>query len=153
MLARDVSEVANRFTTGIDPLLPRSAAAAYRMANWVNQRVVPANLVLVMPEQSWLIHCHTADILQAVAISGIGTSFYPNGLPRDRFVYDTSLDAGKFLVVDDFTRKWIQENPHERRIVDEARLRWPIVYKAGEYTIYGNPQFGAGQKRGTPNQG
>jgi 4-amino-4-deoxy-L-arabinose transferase-like glycosyltransferase len=136
----DVAAARGHFKTGIDPLLPRSAAGARAMAAWVNRRVAPSSLVIVMPEESWLIDCRTADLLQAVAIHGEGTAFYPAGLQRSRFVYDTSLTAAKFLVVDDYTRAFDAENYPERALTLFAQSHWRIAYRAGEYAIYANPR-------------
>ncbi len=139
MLASDVTGAGGRFKTAIDAALPRSPAAAHAMADWVNARVAPSSLVIIMPEESWLIACRTTDLLQAVAISGHGTSFYPSALPRSHFAFDTSLSAATYLVIDDFTRRWIAENVRERALATFARTHWQTVYHEGEYTIYANP--------------
>jgi 4-amino-4-deoxy-L-arabinose transferase-like glycosyltransferase len=139
MLATDLTQVQGRFVTGLDKLLPQSAAEAQSMADWVNLRVHPDDLVLAMPDIAWLFHCHSADLLQAVAITGVGTSFYPSGLGSARFAYDTRLQAARFLVVDDFTRLWISQNPPERSLVTQAARSWAVVYRRGEYVVYANP--------------
>lgn len=139
MLARDVAEVRGHFTTSINGFLPRSPIEARRMAAWVNRRVTAGDIVIVMPETSWLFHCRTTELLQAVAISGHGTAFYPSGLDRARFLYDTELSAARFLVLDDFTRLWIKENAAERALVSTAKAHWQLVYKHGEYLVYANP--------------
>jgi 4-amino-4-deoxy-L-arabinose transferase-like glycosyltransferase len=139
MVAGDVASVRGHFTTSINPLLPRSATEARAMAAWVNRRVAPTSLVIIMPEEAWLIDCHTSDLLQAVAIHGEGTSFYPAGLEKSRFAYDTSLSAATFLVVDDFTRKFDAENGRERDLVAYAASHWRMAYGHGEYAVYANP--------------
>jgi len=130
-----------RFTTPIESALPRSPAAARAMAAWINSHSQPTDLVLAMPQISWLLHCRTAELLQAVAITGAGTAFYPAGLPSDRWAYDARPRAARYLVVDDFTHAWIRENRAERAIVQSARARWPVVYQGGEYTVYANPLY------------
>ncbi len=139
MAVADVTSVRGRFTTGISSLLPRSALDAREMTSWVNARVGPKDLVLVMPSTSWLFRCRTADFLQAVAISGQATAFYPAGLSRGRFLYDTRPAAARYAVVDDFTRLWVRENVPERLIVDKVIADWPRVYRLGEYAVYQNP--------------
>jgi len=129
------------FTTPIESALPRSPAAARAMAAWINSHSQPTDLVLAMPQVSWLLHCRTAELLQAVAITGAGTAFYPAGLPSDRWAYDARPRAARYLVVDDFTRAWIRENRAERAIVQSARARWRVVYQGGEYTVYANPLY------------
>lgn len=130
-----------RFTTPIESALPRSPAAARAMAAWINSHSQPTDLVLAMPQISWLLRCRTAELLQAVAITGAGTAFYPAGLSSDRWAYDARPRAARYLVVDDFTRAWIRENRAERAIVQSARARWPVVYQGGEYTVYANPLY------------
>jgi hypothetical protein len=138
-LAYDVAQATGAYATAIDLTLPRSTRDAQRMAVWVNQHTSPSDLVIVMPQTAWLLHCRTAELLQAVAISGHGTAFYPDGLGPERFAYDARLAASRFLVVDDFTRLWIRDHPLERSLVTTARDGWRVAYRHGEYTVYANP--------------
>jgi 4-amino-4-deoxy-L-arabinose transferase-like glycosyltransferase len=119
--------------------LPQSPAAARAMAAWVNARVRPQDYVIAMPQIAWLLHCRTAEILEAVAITGQGTAFYPAGLSPTRFVWDPRLQAARYLIVDHFTRLWIASHPAERALVRHAQTRWRLVYRQGEYAVYANP--------------
>jgi 4-amino-4-deoxy-L-arabinose transferase-like glycosyltransferase len=141
MLAADLQGAGAGFATALAPTLPGSTGEARRMADWVNARCRPTDLVIVMPTTAWLFHCRTADLLQAAAIEGRAAGFYPAGLDPKRFQYDTHLDAARYLVVDAFTMLWIADPGarEERRLVGLARRRWPVVYRRGEYTIYRNP--------------
>jgi len=139
LLLSDLGSVRAGFTTGLQPTLPRSAAAARRLAAWMNARVRPGDLVIAMPGIAWLFHCRTTELLQAAAVSGHGTSFYPDGLSMARFVYDPRLEAARYLVVDRFTRLWATEHPQERALIARAKYYWPIVYRGGEYVVYAHP--------------
>ena len=140
LLLSDLGSVRVGFATGLQPTLPRSAADARRMAAWVNARVRPGNLVIAMPGIAWLFHCRTTELLQAAAVSGHGTAFYPDGLSMARFVYDPRLDAARFLVVDRLTRLLAAEQPQERALILRAKYYWPIVYRGGEYVVYAHPK-------------
>jgi hypothetical protein len=139
MLIGDVASANSTFTTPLKPVLPRSAVQARRLADWINARVRPTDLVIAMPEISWLFHCRTTELLQAVAVTGRATGFYPAGLGPKRFVYDPRLDAAHYLVVDSFTRLLITEYSDERALVRTAQTAWPVVYKQGEYVVYAHP--------------
>jgi hypothetical protein len=139
MTVIDVRGVNGQFTTAISALLPKSTSEARDMAAWVNARVTPTDLVLIMPSSSWLFHCRTAEFLQSIAISGHGTAFYPDGLHRDRFAYDTRPPAARFVVIDNFARLWIRESAPGRVIVNGVVKGWPRVYVLGEYAVYQNP--------------
>jgi 4-amino-4-deoxy-L-arabinose transferase-like glycosyltransferase len=140
MVLDNTASVNGTFATPLKPVLPRSAADARRLAGWINGRVAPTDLVIAMPEIAWLFHCRTAELLQAVAVTGQGTVFYPAGLGPERFVYDPRLDAARYLVVDTFTRQLIAEQPSERVLVRAAQATWPVVYRQGEYVVYGHPR-------------
>jgi hypothetical protein len=127
------------FRTPIDGVLPRSTSQAVSMAAWLNSRVRSSDLVLAMPQVSWLFHARTAELLQAVAITGRPSAFYPAGIPASRWVYDVHVLAARYLVLDRFTNAWIAQNAPERALVLEARHGWRLVYAAGEYRIYENP--------------
>jgi len=125
--------------TAIPGLLPRSTVAATRMATRVNSCLRPDDLVLAMPQISWLFHARTAEVLQAVAVTGQASAFYPAGEPSSRWVYHPFLAAARYLVVDDFTRAWIARQAPERALVQKAQATWRRVYEGGEYTVYENP--------------
>jgi 4-amino-4-deoxy-L-arabinose transferase-like glycosyltransferase len=135
----DVRAAATRIQTPIEGLLPRSTADAQAMAGWLNARLHPDDVVLAMPQVSWLFHARTAELLQAVAITGRASAFYPAGIPRWRWVYDVHLAAARYLVVDTFTRIWIRQNSPERALVRRAEHTWRLVYAHGEYQVYENP--------------
>jgi hypothetical protein len=138
-LNRDVRLALTRFATPIDGILPHSTADAAALARWINEHVGPHDLVLAMPQVSWQFRSRTAELLQAVAITGRGTAFYPDGLAPRRWAYDVHLAAARYLVVDAFTRVWITESPGERALVQQAERSWPLVYSRGEYRVYQNP--------------
>src|SRR5438067_3033767 len=103
----DARAATTHIQTRIEGLLPRSTSDAQAMAGWLNARLHPDDVVLAMPQVSWLLHARTAELLQAVAITGRASAFYPAGIPRRRWVYDVHLAAARFPIVDAFTRSWI----------------------------------------------
>lgn len=135
----DAHAAATRWRTPIEGLLPRSTAQSQGTAAWLNARLHGDDVVLAMPQVSWLLHARTAEILQAVAITGRPSAFYAAGIPASRWVYDVRLAAARFLIVDDFTRAWIAQNAPERALVRRAEGAWRLVYARGEYRIYENP--------------
>jgi 4-amino-4-deoxy-L-arabinose transferase-like glycosyltransferase len=135
----DVRAATTRIQTPIKRLLPGSTADAQAMAGWLNARLHPGDVVLAMPQVSWLFHARTAELLQAVAITGQASAFYPAGIPRRRWVYDVHLAAARYLVVDTFTGIWITQNSPERALVRQAERTWRLVYAHGEYQVYENP--------------
>ncbi len=136
---QDIAAASSGFHTPIDGLLPRSTRGALALAGWLNRRVQRDDVVLAMPQIAWLMHARTAELLQAVAITGQGSAFYPAGIAPRRWVYDVRLAAARFLIVDDFTRAWIAQSPAERALVQRARRSWTLVYARGEYQVYENP--------------
>jgi 4-amino-4-deoxy-L-arabinose transferase-like glycosyltransferase len=135
----DMRAATTRIQTPIEGSLPRSTADAQAMAGWLNARLHPDDVVLAMPQVSWLLHARTAELLQAVAITGQASAFYPAGIPHRRWVYDVHLAAARYLVVDAFTRIWITQNSPERALVRRAERTWRLVYAHGEYRVYENP--------------
>lgn len=122
--------------TPIDAALPRSAVQARAVAAWVNRRVQPTDLVLAMPQISWLFHARQSEILQAQAIEGQAVAFYPAGLARSRFVYDVHVRSARYLIVDDFTRQWIAALPQQKTLVVQIEQHWCVAYRLGEYVVY-----------------
>lgn len=127
------------FHTPIDGLLPRSTADAEAMARRLNARLHPGDVVLAMPQVSWLLHARTAEILQAVAMTGQASAFYPAGIAPRRWVYDVRPAAARFLVADGFTDAWIAQNIPERLVVRRVERTWRLAFTQGEYRVYENP--------------
>jgi hypothetical protein len=115
----------------------------------LNARLHPDDVVLAMPQVSWLFQARTAELLQAVAITGRASAFYPGGIPRRRWVYDVHLAAARYLVVDTFTCIWISQNSAERALVRRAEHTWRLVYAHGEYQVYENPAHAASSLQAT----
>ncbi len=134
----DARAAAAGFHTPLDPVLPRSTGDAVAMAAWLNERARPTDVILAMPGVSWLFRARTAELLQAVAITGRASAFYPAGIPERRWVYDVHVSAARYLVVDDFTRAWIAENADEGVLVRSVERSWRRVYARGEYRVYEN---------------
>ncbi len=122
----------------IDPYLARDVSAAQAAIDYINQRVGPDDVVLASPQIAWALRCRSADLMQAVAFQGLATAFYPAGLPRRRFAFEPSLSRARFVVIDEFLRRWAQEMPAERALLADAGS-WPRVFQDGEYEVHERP--------------
>lgn len=112
---------------------------AESVANFVNVNASADDVVLASPSILWLLHAQVADFQQAVAINGHKTQHYPAGIPRDRFLFDCSLENADFVVLDSLWRGWAsQMMPEVAQIVTEVET-WPLALKAGDFEIYRNP--------------
>jgi 4-amino-4-deoxy-L-arabinose transferase-like glycosyltransferase len=112
---------------------------AKSVANFVNANTSADDVVLASPSILWLFHAQVADFQQAVAITGRRTQHYPAGIPRDRFLFDCSLENANFVVLDPLWRGWASQMMLEvAQMVTEVET-WPLALKAGDFEVYRNP--------------
>jgi len=112
---------------------------AERVAHFVNTHTSADDVVLASPGILWLFHAQVADFQQAIAITGHKTQHYPAGIPRDRFLFDCSLQNATFVVLDPLWRGWAsQMMPEVAQMVAEVET-WPLALKTGDFEVYRNP--------------
>jgi len=112
---------------------------AENVANFVNANASADDIVLASPSILWLFRAQVADFQQAVAITGHRTQHYPAGIPKDRFLFDCSLENADFVVLDPLWRGWAsQMMPEVAQMVTEVEA-WPLALKAGDFEVYRNP--------------
>ncbi len=143
-LAGDAAGLASTFTTRQDAILA-TPADANRAAAFVRSHASAGDLVLASPNVAWMFDApggrtRGADILQSLAQTGSAAAFYPAGLAHSRWVYDVSLRAARYVVVDDLLRA-LAKPDQERGLVPvlEEVQSWRVVFVAGQYTVYERP--------------
>ena len=145
--ASDAVSLAGTLTTPQDSLLatPADAQATIQFTLAHAQR---GDLVLASPQLAWAfdqpvnaqgraLGVSGADIVQTVAYGGQTAAFYPAGLPRDRWAYDISPSAARYVIVDDLLRQLAAPDqlPALAPILKQVE-RWPVVFRRGQYTVY-----------------
>ncbi|HEX2349841.1 MAG TPA: glycosyltransferase family 39 protein [Ktedonobacterales bacterium] len=145
--ASDAVSLAGTLTTPQDSLLatPADAQATIQFTLAHAQR---GDLVLASPQLAWAfdqpvnvqgraLGVSGADIVQTVAYGGQAAAFYPAGLPRDRWAYDISPSAARYVIVDDLLRQLAAPDqlPALAPILKQVE-RWPVVFRRGQYTVY-----------------
>jgi len=117
-------------------------AEARPVAEYMNARVKPTDLVIVTPAMSWLIQARTADIQMSVAATGQGTVHYPPNIPPERWLYSPAVEGARYVVLDSFWRTWgVVSIPGLDSLIAQIQ-RWPQVFQAGSLSVYQNPAFG-----------
>jgi hypothetical protein len=100
---------------------------------------VPGDLVIASPAFGWLVRANVAEFEQVVAAAGGQTVDYPTDVPADRFAFDVSVRAARFVVVDRVWQYWASVYmPEVRKLQDEAK-GWPLALQVGEFRVYENP--------------
>jgi len=138
-LARSAGAVATTFQTRFDWALVTDQSAARAAAQHVNTRVTSDDLVLISPHVAWLYRGRTADFFQAVAWTGQGVAFYPPRMAQSRFVFEPSVDAARYAVVDPFWLRWADASPPLAAITARI-LAWPEELRVGEVSVRRNPR-------------
>jgi hypothetical protein len=118
----------------------RSVEDAGHLIAFLNQLIARDDVVLASPQIGWALNARVADFQQSVAYVGGNTIHFPNNVPRNRFLYDISLDNADYVVVDDLWREWAAKNIGAVKDMMEMIESWPVIYQAGEYQVYENPE-------------
>jgi len=109
-------------------------------AEWLNDRLSPDDLTIANINLAWLLHCRSADLLQATAWQESSAIFLGNSFTHERFRYPVDVDKAKFVVIGDIDQRWTLAQPNVDKVL--ARLiaeKWPVVWQGKYYTILGNP--------------
>ncbi|HEX6819047.1 MAG TPA: glycosyltransferase family 39 protein [Ktedonobacterales bacterium] len=140
------SDLAGSIPTRQDSILaaPTDAQSAMR---YVLARARPRDLVLASPALAWRFDhpddapaLQGADILQSAAFEGDAVAFYPKNLPPTRWAYEVSLAHARYVIVDDLVRQLAVPGQADALIpILKHVQQWPVVYTAGQYTVYERP--------------
>lgn len=134
-----VSSVQSPLATRLDYVLARKPTDALAVTDFINANAQPDDLVLASPALVWRIHAHAADFEQALAYQGEYTLNYAEGLPRERFAFDPSIDKATFIILDPIWRNWAAEvMPALKPYIVEIET-WTRVLHRGDYDVYRNP--------------
>jgi 4-amino-4-deoxy-L-arabinose transferase-like glycosyltransferase len=118
----------------------RSVEDAGGLIVFLSRRIGHDDVVLASPQIGWALDARVADFQQSVAYVGGNTVHFPNNVPRSRFLYDVSLDNADYVVIDDLWRDWATKNIEAVNEMMETIRTWPVIYQAGEYQVYENPE-------------
>ncbi|CAN5764316.1 hypothetical protein BH09VER1_BH09VER1_51020 [soil metagenome] len=111
-------------------------------AEWLNARTKPNDLVIVNHNLAWLLHCRTADLIQAALWQGWPTVYFEHGLKRERFRYPADFEEARYLVVGDVDERWTLKQLNISEITERlSQENWPVVWRGRYYTVYANPRF------------
>lgn len=133
--------VQGQFGTVIDPFLI-DAADARAVTDYVNQHSLPDDYVLTSPALAWRLNTRTADFQMAIAATGQATPHLPNNIPPARFVFDPRHTNARYVIIDPLWNRWaVIHVPQVTQIMDDVQT-WPLVFSAGEITVYENPHPG-----------
>lgn len=126
------------FPTAIDPVLVHPQHAR-EVAEFINARIQPDEVVIASPPVGWMIHANAADFQMMIAYGGVGTPHLPVDLPRDRWVFDPSLANARFVVTDPPWFNWgVLHVPGLDDALEEIQT-WPVVFTRGDLTVYEHP--------------
>ncbi|HLY25971.1 MAG TPA: hypothetical protein VKQ72_06505 [Aggregatilineales bacterium] len=134
----EIDHVRSVFPIAIGPFLT-DPAQAQQVATYLNANTQPDNLVIITPAVNWLLDARTADLQMSIAATGEGTVHFPPHIPMDRWAYDPRLDKARYVVIDNFWKRWAIPNiPQAGTIIDEVE-RWPEVFQTSDFALYRNP--------------
>ena len=110
-------------------------------ARWLNDRTQPQDLIIANSSITWLLQSRCAPLMQVVTWYGLPTQGYENGNARERFRYESSLEAAKFVVIGDIDQRWTFGEPNVKILIEKFQTQgWPVVWKGNYYLILANPR-------------
>jgi hypothetical protein len=137
-IAQSISDTRTGLHSPSDALTvdPEDALA---VADYVNRRVRPGELVIASPALGWLLHANVAELEQVVAADGGLTIDFPPDVPADRFAFDMHPGRARFAIVDPVWDNWAAVYmPDVKALRDEVE-KWPLVLHQGGIRVYEKP--------------
>ncbi len=137
-LRKTIHQVQDGYTTAIEPFLV-DPDAARQVADHINARTVPGDLVITTPVLVWMLDANAVDFQMSVAATGLETVHMPASVPEERFVFDTNFRRARYVVVDDIWRTWgMLWIPTADDMLREVES-WPLELDANSLKVYRNP--------------
>jgi len=120
----------------------QSPAEVEAAAAWLNARTGPEDTLGGNANIAWLLKARTIPYMQMINWYGIPTQGYENGIARERFRFDASLENAKFAVIGDIDQRWTFGEPNVIQLAQRMEAgHWPIVWQGEFYQILANPRF------------
>ena len=113
--------------------------ARYKVADFVNERVVGDDVVLTDSHLSRMINSKTSVLIQAAAFKEESIAYMPSDLSKDRFLFNCSHRNAKFIVMVNGTREWAMNHTALVKIMNEIQ-NWS-TNEINNYLIYRNPHI------------
>jgi 4-amino-4-deoxy-L-arabinose transferase-like glycosyltransferase len=111
-------------------------------ARWLNLNAQPDDLIVANSNIAWLLKSKNVDFLQAVVWKGLPTTYFADGLPRERFQFAADLELAKFVVIGDIDWAWTFYQMNVDTLLKQlSREKWKIVWQGNHYLILRNPRF------------
>ena len=109
--------------------------------SFLESNLSPADVVIASPQILWAVPALKADFAQTIAFNE-GDAGVLQILDRNRFIYDCSTEAAKFVVLDplvfDYATLLV---PDLRKVIVEVKT-WNLAYQTDGYLVYINPLYG-----------
>jgi 4-amino-4-deoxy-L-arabinose transferase-like glycosyltransferase len=113
---------------------------AGQVADYVNGRTSPDDVVLVSPTIAWLVHARAADFQMAVAATGKATVHFPANLPPSRFRFDPRLENARYVILDPLWQGWASDQmPEVAEMVQAVQKGWILEKRFGKFQVYRQP--------------
>ncbi len=126
----------------IKPWTTQSVAEVLEVAEWVNTHTSGSDLVIAHHNIAWLLHCRTADYLQATTWFSFPTWPFEKPLPKEEFFYAPDPAAAKFAVVADIDRRWTFSQPNVMKMIEQQGIvNWEPCWQGKYYLVLKNPAF------------
>jgi hypothetical protein len=134
-----IDMVENGYTTDIDPFL-MNPADARAVAAFINANTDSTDSVIVSPVAGWLFETNVTDFqVTAAAETGAATPHLPANLPPERFIFDPSHTAARYVVTDPTWYNWgLPHVPGVPEILADVET-WERVFEAGDLVVWQNP--------------
>jgi 4-amino-4-deoxy-L-arabinose transferase-like glycosyltransferase len=134
-----LQEVHSGFPTAIDPFLINTHDAR-TVADYVNSRVSPDDVIIVSPVVGWMLHANVTDFQMTAAAQGRTTPHLPDNVPAARWAFDPVYTHARYVIVDNLWRNWGVANvPGIDALLQDVQAHWTPVLEAGELAVYENP--------------
>lgn len=128
------------FQTPIDGFLI-TPADGYAVADYINARSTPNDIVIVSPVVGWLLNTSVSDFQMTAAARGRTTPHLPGELPPERWAFPMDYTAARYVVTDNLWYSWgVVHIPGLDEILQDVET-WPVVFESGVLKVYENPRL------------
>lgn len=98
------------------------------------------DLIIASPALAWAIPSNATDYQISIAVNESPTIHFPQGIPRERMRFESSIKKADYVIIDPIMRSWKSyEIPGIEEWIDKIEAEWFHVMQTKTISVFRNP--------------
>lgn len=132
-------QTTQQFQTSFDHLLINTEEFN-QVTDFVNHLAEPGDLIIASPAVAWALNANTTDYQISIAVNESPTIHFPQGIPKERMRFESSIEKADYVIIDPIMRSWKSyEIPGIEEWIIKVETEWLQVMQTKTISVFRNP--------------